>query len=513
MALKRRVSYQWKFFLPPIVGLWVVIIGTLFWHIDRVRAVRDEMVFDQLSVMGSRIVELYEKDDAASVEAFSEFLNEFYADSENYDPLNIWITDVKNDSVVKRVGSDIRSTFTLPKNKQGIIEIPIDQLDDNFSLDTRFIYSVHASPSTKKRVYLMLPYTKRLRDVVSSRTTIYCIIYIVLGLLITIITYVSGAYFGRSLRLLKNFATKASSDPNFVLTDEVEFPHNELGDISGEIVNIYNQRAIEMNKREKEHKVALSAVEEKERIKRELTGNINHELKTPVGVIQGYIDTIVENKDMDEATRNRFLEKVQLSVHRLTDLINDITAITRLESGSKLVNVEVINFRNFCFSLSNMIDESGVLMGKMSFSYDVPGNCMILGNVSLLNTVFLNFVKNSVAYSEGTICRLIYTKQDEEFYYFTYYDNGIGVPPQHLPHMFERFYRVNAGRSRHTGGTGLGLAIVKVTIQSLGGKITVSNHFPTGLEFNFSLPKAKQKDIDAYDSHINEISDKPESAR
>lgn len=497
MASKRRVSFQWRFFLPLVIGLWVVIIGTMFWHLDRVRSVRDEMVFDQLSVMGMRIVALYEKGDTASVEGFSEFLNEFYADSENYDPLNIWVTDVTNDSVVERVGSDILPTFKLPKNKQGIVRIPVEDLDDNFNLDTRFIYSVHASPTTKKRVYLMLPYTKRLQDVVSSRTTFYWIVYIVLGVLITVITYVSCAYFGRSLRLLKDFATKASSDPNFVLTDEVEFPHNELGDISAEIVNIYNQRTIEMNRREKEHKVALSAVEEKERIKRELTGNINHELKTPVGVIQGYIDTMVDNKDMDEATRNRFLEKVQLSVHRLTDLINDITAITRLESGRKLVNVEVINFNDFCFSLTNLIEESGVLMDKMTFTYDIPGNCMVLGNVSLLNTVFLNFVKNSVAYSEGTICRLIYSKQDDDFYYFTYYDNGIGVPPQHLPHMFERFYRVNAGRSRHTGGTGLGLAIVEVTIQSLGGKISVSNHFPTGLEFNFSLPKAKQKDIDA----------------
>ena len=495
MALKRRISFQWKFFLPQVIGVWVVIIGTIFWQLDRVRSVRDEMIYDQLMVHGQHIVNLYEKGDTAGVEEFTDFLNDFYSESEDYDPLNIWITDINKDSVVMRVGSDLLPSFELPKNKQGIIRVPADELNSHSAVyDDRFVYSVHASPKMKKRIYLMLPYTRRLQEVVSSRTTYYWLTFTLMGLVITIITYVACAYFGRSLRLLKNFAVKASSDPNFVVTDEVTFPHNELGEISTEIINIYNQRALEMRRREKEHAVALHAVEEKERIKRDLTGNINHELKTPVGVIQGYIDTIVSSPDMDEATRKKFLEKVQQNVHRLTDLINDITAITKIESGRKLVNIEDINFHDFCFSFSNLVDESGVLKDKMTFSYEIPLNCVVEGNASLLNTVFLNFVKNSAAYSEGTLCRLIYVKQDDDFYYFQFYDNGIGVPPQHLPHMFERFYRVNAGRSRSTGGTGLGLAIVEVTIHSLGGEISVTNHFPTGLEYNFSLPKAKKKD-------------------
>lgn len=497
MALKRRISFQWKIFLPLVIGIWVVIIGTMFWQLDRVRNVRDEMIYDQLAVNGMYIISLYERGDTAGVDEYADFLNDYYSDSENYDPLNIWVTDITNDSVVKRVGDDILPSFQLPKNKQGIVRILDSDLKKDFNFtDKHFIYSVHASPSMKKRAYLMLPYTRRLQEIVSSRTTYYWLVFIVIGLLITVITYLACAYFGRSLRMLKSFAIKASSDPNFTVTDEVVFPHNELGDISTEIVNIYNQRTLEMQNREKEHIVALHAVEEKERIKRDLTGNINHELKTPVGVIQGYIDTIMDSPDMDDATRNRFLEKVQVNVHRLTDLINDITAITKIESGRKLVNIEAINFHDFCFSFANIVDESNVLKDKMTFSYDIPLNCVVLGNASLLNTVFLNLVKNAAAYSEGTVCRLIYSKQDEDFYYFKFYDNGIGVPSQHLPHMFERFYRVNSGRSRSTGGTGLGLAIVEVTIQSLGGGISVAHHFPTGLEFNFHLPKAKQKDLE-----------------
>lgn len=492
MVLKKRISLQWKIFLPLVVCLWAVIIGTMFWQIDSVRSIRDEMVLDQLSVIGSRIVDLYEEGSPGSVDDFAKFINKFYSDSENYDPLMVWVADVATDSVEMRVGSAISPDIELPKNKCGTMEIPADLLSEDFPADTRFIYSVHAAPHQKKRIYLMLPYTRRMQEVVSSRTTYYWLVFVAIGIFATIVAYVATSYFGRNLKLLRRFAYNASSDPNFVASD-VSFPHNELGDISREIINIFNQRASEVERREKEHKVALHAIEEKERIKRDITSNINHELKTPVGVIQGYMDTIVNTPDMDDTTRNRFFRKVYENMHRLSSLINDITAITKLESDGKLINIEDVNFHDLVFSFANFIEDGEVLQDKMTFSYDIPLDCVVLGNDGLLTTVLMNFVKNSVAYSEGTICRLILAKEDDDFYYFTYYDNGNGVPPEHLPHMFERFYRVNAGRSRSTGGTGLGLSIVEVTITTLGGEISVQNHFPTGLEFTFSLPKFKKR--------------------
>lgn len=128
----------------------------------------------------------------------------------------------------------------------------------------------------------------------------------------------------------------------------------------------------------------------------------------------------------------------------------------------------------------------------MKFSFDLPIGCLVKANEQLLQAVLLNLTKNAAAYSHGTICHLEMVGEDDNFYTFVYYDDGVGVAPEHLPHMFDRFFRVNAGRSRDTGGTGLGLSIVDVTIKSFGGDISISNRHPSGLQFTFTLQKAKR---------------------
>lgn len=480
-----------------VVAMWAVILGTLFWQMDRVRSVRDEMMFEQLSMIGTRLVELYdEQQDSTEVENFANFAANYFRGDEHYDPLNIMIMDMNNDtSAIKRIGSTINPGFKIPKDKQGAMMIPAEQLNTEFDEDTRFLYSMHAAPFSDKKILLVLCYTKPMQDMINARFTNFWLVFVAIGILATLMAYVTTSYFGKSLKLLRNFAYQASNDPNFILTDDVVFPHNELGDITKEIIKIYTQRTVESEKREQEHRIAQKALEDKERLKRDLTGNINHELKTPVGVIKGLVDTIVSNPDMPDNTRRKFMTDIQNNVDRLTNLITDITAITKLEAGGKLSNIKEIDFHDLVYKFSEFIEKGGVLQDKMTFTYDVPLNCKIEGNESLLHTVLLNFVKNSVAYSEGTMCRLIMTREDDDFYYFSYYDNGIGVPAEHLPRMFERFYRVNAGRSRNLGGTGLGLPIVEATIKACGGQIEVLNHFPTGLEFKFSLVKSKDHEV------------------
>lgn len=496
MASRRHISFQWKVFVPMVVAMWAVIIGTLFWQMDRVRSVRDEMMFEQLSMIGARMVDLYdEQQDTAAVERFAGFAASYFRGDEHYDPLNIMIMDMNDDTTpLKQIGSTINPGFQIPKDKQGAMMIPAEQLNTVFDQDTRFLYSMHAAPFSDKKILLVLCYTKQMQDMINARFTNFWLVFVAIGILATLMAYVTTSYFGKSLKLLRNFAYQASNDPNFILTDDVVFPHNELGDITKEIIKIYTQRTIESERREQEHRIAQNALEEKERLKRDLTGNINHELKTPVGVIKGIVDTIMANPNMPEEKRKKFMVDLHNNVERLTNLITDITAITKLEAGGKYTNVTCINLHDFAFNFAEYVEASGMLQDKMTFTYDIPLNCKVVGNESLLQTVLTNFVKNSVAYSEGTMCRLIYTREDEDFYYFSYYDNGIGVPAEHLPRMFERFYRVNAGRSRNLGGTGLGLPIVEATIKAFGGQIEVLNHFPTGLEFDFSLRKYKKEE-------------------
>lgn len=479
-----------------LVMIWGLVIGMIYWQIGRVKSVRDEMAMDQLDVIAARIVELYSKDDTESVNKFTNFANKFYTLSENYDPLYVCVVNTATGNVAKRFGSTILSSYEMPRQKSGCVTIGEKELSSEFDRSTKFLFTTQIVPYKNLKVYVFLPYTRRLQEKIDWRVTYLYLVFGAIGIAASLLAYLTTSYIGKNLKLLRNFAREASQNPDFVNTKGMNYPHNELGDICREIANIYNQRMKEAERSEREHEIALHAIEEKERIKRELTGNINHELKTPVGVIQGYIDTIMDDPDMDPVTMRRFLEKTQHSVHRLTALITDITAITKLESDGKLINKEKVSLRGMMERFSMFLDEGKVLCDKMTFSYEVPDDAYVYINESLMSTTLLNFVKNAVAYSEGTICRMITTDEDDSFYYFSFYDNGVGVPPQHLSHLFERFYRVNAGRSRTVGGTGLGLAISEVTIKSFGGDIAAQAHFPTGLEFKFSLPKYKE----SYDS-------------
>lgn len=504
MALKKGISYQWRVFVPMLLCFWTVIVAMAFWQVYRVRSLKQDEVFDQLMFVGERVAAFYDNHRSHLVYIFTDFVEKFYEEQDDYECISIIVTN-PDDEVLYTVGRIFPKDLSVIENdknhktasaeddktfpRQGLTDYSGDDLDGTDE-EYKFLYYFTMTKEGNK-VFVIIPYTRKVTKLISDDTTKFWLIFFSIAVFGTIFVYISSSFFGRNLRVLRNFANQAAENPEFISESADYLPHDELGEISRKIITLYNQRVEEMERREREHQVALHAIEEKERVKRDLTSNINHELKTPVGVIQGYIDTLVDHPDMDVETRDRFLYKTQESVHRLTSLIADITAITKLESGGKLINVSPINFHDLVFTFENSLEESGLLKDKLKFKFDVPLDCVILGNDSLLTSVITNFVKNAVAYSKGTECCLETIGEDENFYKFRFYDDGIGVAPEHLPHMFERFYRVNQGRSRDTGGTGLGLAIVQVTINSLGGAIEVANRYPSGLEFTFTLPKYK----------------------
>ena len=292
----------------------------------------------------------------------------------------------------------------------------------------------------------------------------------------------------RNIRMLRDFATNANNAQ--VRFDETQFPHNELGDISREIVKLYRERSEALAKSQREHNVALHAVEEKARMKRQMTNNINHELKTPVGVIKGYLDTVLANDDMDTEAKRYFLKRAQDNVDRLCNLLSDVSTMTRLEEGSGNIPVTNLDFHDLVFSIDNDFATAGIT-GSMKFSYDVPLDCIVIGNNNLLTSAISNLIKNAVAHSHGTEMGISLIAQSEKYYTFSFWDNGTGVEDTHIAHLFDRFYRVDSGRSRKTGGTGLGLAILKNIIESLGGSISVHNRPSGGLEFMFTLRKGR----------------------
>lgn len=456
-----------------------------YWQFYRERQYRSAQIHEQLSLINARILEAYQNDDNPI--QFVDFICRYYRENPIYDLIRVTVYE---DGKIKRAwGEPIGLSNDELAKERGITRTPeINRTpEDTNNDDAFFYYSANHNADGSVIVITVLPFDN---DILTAALPSSNILWIMLAIasIMTILAYVSTGYFGKNIRILRSIAKRAVTDPNF--EPDVNIPRDELGDITKQIVHLYNERTDAMRKLQLEHAVAIHAIEEKARTKRQLTNNINHELRTPIGVIKGYIDTILKTPDMDEASKMHFMTKTQEHVNRLVNLIADVSALSRLEDGSELITTEELDFYDVSYTIASDLEDSGEL-GDMKFTFNVPLDCKITGNYNLLAGMISNLCKNAAAYSKGTECELIMTREDERFYHFEFNDNGIGVDERHLAHLFERFYRIDAGRSRKAGGTGLGLSIVQNTVIAHGGTISVENRINGGLSFKFTLPKSR----------------------
>ena len=230
------------------------------------------------------------------------------------------------------------------------------------------------------------------------------------------------------------------------------------------------------------------AEQEKTRLKRQLSNNINHELKTPVASIQVCLETLLSGISLSEEKRQELIERCYMHNERLRRLLSDVSLITRMEDGSQLINCErvVVNhiIQEIAEELDILPDEE-----RLTLHADFEKEVVIEGNLSLIGSIFRNLTENAIAYSEGKNIYISLLENNDEMCRIRFEDDGKGVQDKQLPRLFERFYRVDKGRSRQKGGTGLGLAIVKHAVQFHEGSITVMNRPNGGLRFDFSLKK------------------------
>lgn len=221
----------------------------------------------------------------------------------------------------------------------------------------------------------------------------------------------------------------------------------------------------------------------------ELTQNISHELKTPVASILGSLETILLHPDMDSTQQHEFLERAYQQAGRLSNLVEDISMLNKLDLKDQLYDRLELELSSV---VKNVVDDVSARAASLgaTITYKVPEHIIISGNYTLLYSVFRNIVDNSLSHvGKGVQIHIECTSQAPSYIYFSVYDNGPGVPAECLPHLFERFYRIDKGRSRKLGGTGLGLSIVKHAVQFHGGTITALNREGGGLEFQFSLAR------------------------
>ena len=291
---------------------------------------------------------------------------------------------------------------------------------------------------------------------------------------------------GHHIERLNRFAESAERGERIFNTEP--FPHDELGDISNNIVRLYARLQQAISDRDREHRLALHEQAEKIRIKRQLTNNMNHELKTPVASRQVCLETLMSHKNLSEEKRDEFVARCYAANERLRKLLADISVITRMEDGGENIRKEPVNITEL---LSEICDEYKEIAAEKGVEITTRLYCdgSISGNASLLSSIFRNLIDNALAYSGGTVIDIKAENTDTEYLTISLADNGCGVPPEHLPRLFERFYRIDKGRSRQAGGTGLGLSIVRNAVLWHGGTIKVENRPSGGLTFTFTLRK------------------------
>lgn len=233
----------------------------------------------------------------------------------------------------------------------------------------------------------------------------------------------------------------------------------------------------------------ISRQEEESRMKRQLTQNVSHELKTPVSSIQGYLETIISNPDLDADKRQFFLERCYSQSTRLTGLLRDISVLNRLDEASEMFDLTEVHLPKL---IAEIEKECAQQMEERHITTEVilPGDPVVIGNNSLLYSIFRNLYDNAIAYAgDGVKITVSCYKEDPKYYYFSFADNGVGIPQEHINRIFERFYRVDKGRSRKIGGTGLGLSIVKNAVNFHKGQISAKSSPGQGVTFFFTLKK------------------------
>ena len=247
-------------------------------------------------------------------------------------------------------------------------------------------------------------------------------------------------------------------------------------------------------KNEEERRSEINILKDQENYRREFLGNISHELKTPLFTIQGYILTLVDGGALkDKKVREKYLRRAAKGVDRIISIVKDLDLITQFESGIKTVDRSEFNIFDLVDNVFDLLEFESE-RNNISLKLENKNNSLIYVNADQerILQVLTNLIVNSIKYgSDNGYTKVIVEDFNKEKVIVRIIDNGEGIEEEHIPRLFERFYRIDKNRSRKKGGSGLGLSIVKHIIEAHNEQIFVKSEIGAGTEFSFTLSKPK----------------------
>jgi len=454
MASVFKLSYHKRLFLLLLAFSWTMIICFVVFQYYREKQCKSDVLNAQLQTYNKHLLKV--------IDSGGDYEQYIKTHEQPLEDLRITIIDFSG----KVIYDDKVTTGSLDNHKNRPEIVQAMKKGSGYSISRHSVgngQTYFYSATKGKNIILRsaIPYSASLRELFKADWAFLWTIFI-FSIVMSVLAYFATRRIGKTIERLNLFAAKAERGETF---DENEsFPHDELGSISNHIVKLYAH-------------------------KRQLTNNINHELKTPVASIQVCLETLLSGIELSEEKRQELLGRCYANTDRLRRLLADVSLITRMEDGSDLIDCEKVVIDDI---LCEIAEELEALPDdqQMSLHLNLSEPIIVYGNHGLLSSIFRNLTENAIAYSGGKNIYVTLLSHTQGYYRICFEDDGCGVDEEKLPRLFERFYRVDKGRSRQKGGTGLGLSIVKHAVRFHGGTISAINRPEGGLSLTFTLPDA-----------------------
>lgn len=435
MDSRINLSYHKRLFTLLLSFIWIIVICFMVFQYFREKDVKSDSINSQLQVCNINIIRSIEEGNTYEAGVSSCCFP--------FDDVRITIIETDGKVVYdsKYDAASLDNHLSRPEVRSALATGKGYHISRQSSSDgVRYFYSATKGQSIIARC--AVPYSASLKDVLQTDWTFFWVL-IAISIIVSLAGYYSSLKLGKTIERLNKY---------------------------------------------REQETAFREEQDKSRIKRELTNNINHELKTPVASMQVCLETLLSGISLTEEKRAELLERCYANNVRLRHLLDDVSLITRLEDGSSNIERETVVINEL---LDEIREEFTCIPEeyRMHLVIEFNERVTINGNQSLLGSIFRNLTENAISYSEGTTIHITLAENNPRYCRIIFEDDGIGVDEMNLQRLFERFYRVDKGRSRSKGGTGLGLAIVKHAVMFHGGTIIVSNRPDGGLRFEFTLQK------------------------